>query len=194
MRARGLVERHHLQGDEDRAIPTFSLAYYDGKRERDQERELPGLQVKDEHSGAVWSSAVPAKGVDQYAINFVVACLNECGYTRIILKSDDEPAIKALKESVKGATKVEVVLEEAKTGDHQSNGSVEQAVNETKKQVRAMKSWLEEKLEISINDRHAILTWLARHANFLITRYRVGQDGKTGDCVPFEERCFQGCN
>ena len=181
LRARGLVERHHLQGGEDRAIPTISLDYYYyGKRDRDQERELPGLQVKDEHSGTVWSSVVPAQGVDQYAINFVMACLNECGYTRVIMKSDDEPAIKALKEAVKGATKVEVILEEAKTGDHQANGAVEQAVNETKKQVRAMKSWLEEKLGVVIDDRHAILTWLARHANFLITRYRIGQDGKTG--------------
>ncbi|CAK9017766.1 Retrovirus-related Pol polyprotein from transposon TNT 1-94 [Durusdinium trenchii] len=42
-----------------------------------------------------------------------------------------------------------------------------------------MKSALEEKLGKSIPDRHAIWTWLARHACFLISRYRVGPDGRT---------------
>ncbi|CAK8995863.1 Retrovirus-related Pol polyprotein from transposon TNT 1-94 [Durusdinium trenchii] len=70
-------------------------------------------------------------------------------------------------------------VEEGKTGDKPSTGSVESAVKETKRQCRAMKSALEEKLGKSIPDRHAIWTWLARHACFLISRYRVGPDGRT---------------
>lgn len=74
---------------------------------------------------------------------------------------------------------IEVVLEEGKTGDKQATGSVEVSVRETKRQCRAMKSYLEEKFGLQIPERHAILTWLARHGNFLMSRYRVGQDGRT---------------
>ncbi|CAK9049785.1 Retrovirus-related Pol polyprotein from transposon TNT 1-94 [Includes: Protease [Durusdinium trenchii] len=98
---------------------------------------------------------------------------------RIILKSDNEVSIKALKDSIKAAAKTELSLEEGKTGDKPSTGSVESAVRETKRQCRAMKSALEEKMGKSIPDRHAIWTWLARHACFLISRYRVGPDGRT---------------
>ncbi|CAK8992462.1 unnamed protein product [Durusdinium trenchii] len=75
------------------------------------------------------------------------------GYRRIILKSDNEVSIKALKDSIKAAAKTELSLEEGKTGDKPSTGSVESAVKETKRQCRAMKSALEEKLGKSIPDR-----------------------------------------
>ncbi|CAK8985662.1 unnamed protein product [Durusdinium trenchii] len=81
------------------------------------------------------------------------------GYRRIILKSDNEVSIKALKDSIKAAAKTELSLEEGKTGDKPSTGSVESAVKETKRQCRAMKSALEEKLGKSIPDRHAIWTF-----------------------------------
>ena len=42
-----------------------------------------------------------------------------------------------------------------------------------------MKSALQEKLGMEVSDRHPIWSWLSRHANFLISRFRIGQDGKT---------------
>ena len=34
---------------------------------------------------------------------------------------------------------------------------------------------------MEIPDAHPVLTWLARHANFLMSRFRInGHDGKTG--------------
>ena len=122
---------------------------------------------------------VPSKGSDAFATNFILGVLDEVGYRRLILKSDNENAIKALKSAVKAAAKVEVVLEESKTGDHQSNGLAEVAVRESKRQCRAMKSALEEKMGKPIDERHPILSWLARHGNFLMSRYRLGQDGRT---------------
>ena len=74
---------------------------------------------------------------------------------------------------------MDLILEEGKTGDRPSNGSVESAVRESKRQARAMKSSLQEKMGHEIPEKHAILTWMARHGNFLISRYRVGQDGRT---------------
>ena len=179
--ARGLHEQHKATPSrDDRGLPTVSLDYfYFGGEGRGTEGELPNLQVKDESTGMLWASTIPAKGADTFTTNFVLSCLDEMGYRRIILKSDNEVSIKALKDSIKAAAKTELSLEEGKTGDKPSTGSVESAVKETNRQCRAMKSALEEKLGKSIPDRHAIWTWLARHACFLISRYRVGPDGRT---------------
>ena len=97
-------------------------------------------------------------------MDYTLGILDECGYNRIILKSDNEPAIKSLKAKVKEFSKVEIALEEGKTG-------------ESKRQCRAMKSALQDNLGMEIHDRHPILTWMARHGNFLVSRFRVGPDG-----------------
>ena len=72
-----------------------------------------------------------------------------------------------------------MIPEESKTGDSRANGCCEVAVRETKGQVKAMKSALEEKLDIKIGERHPILAWIGRHANFMLSRFRVGPDGRT---------------
>ena len=105
--------------------------------EVEPEGELPSLQVKDEYTGYMWCSVVPAKGADNYAVNFVIQCLEESGYRRLVLKSDNENSIKFLKEAVKkGIKTVEIVLEESKTGASQANGACEVAVRETKGRSR----------------------------------------------------------
>ena len=179
MRSRGLMEKHVQQKAEDKSqsVPTLGIDYfYFGK----DEEGLPHLQVRDGHSGMSWASPVPAKGNDPFAVNFMLGVLDEVGYKRLVLKSDNEPAIKALKSSVKDSSKVDIILEESKTGDSQSNGLAEVAVRETKRQCRAMKSALQERLSVEVGEKRPILSWMARHGNFLVSRYRIGQDGRTG--------------
>ena len=138
VRARGLRERHVKVSEDEkaqRAFPMISLDYFwKGANDREREHELPSLQVKDEHSGMTWACVVPAKGPDRFAVDYVLGILDECGYKRIILKSDNEPAIKSLKTKVKEVAKVEIVLEEGKTGDKPSTGAVEVSVRESKRQ------------------------------------------------------------
>jgi hypothetical protein len=43
----------------------------------------------------------------------------------VIMKSNDEPAMLALKEAVRKEASVEIVMEEAPAGDHQANGVAE---------------------------------------------------------------------
>ena len=183
MRSRGLHARHPKIDEREkaeRAFPVIGLDYFwFGKDEKERESELPSLQVKDEHSGMIWSCVVPAKGADGFAVDFILGILDECGYKRVILKSDNEPSIKALKSKVKQVAQVEAILEEGKTGDKPSTGAVESSVKESKRQCRVMKSALQERLGLEIPDRHPILAWLSRHGSFLISRYRVGPDGRT---------------
>ena len=81
----------------------------------------------------LWASTIPT-GPDTFSVNFILACLNETGYKRLILKSDNEPAILALKNEVKAQAKdVEIIMQESPTGDHSANGSVEVAVRDEKR-------------------------------------------------------------
>ena len=132
--SRGLSEQHKKQVEEDKGIPTLSMDYLFFS-EKGEEKGLPHLQVKDERSGMMWCSPVPAKGPDSFAVNFLVGCINEAGYHRMILKSDNEPSIKSLKEKAKESAKVDLILEEGKTGDKPSVGSAESSVRESKRQV-----------------------------------------------------------
>ena len=82
-----------------------------------------------------WATTIAVKEPDLFSVNFMLACLNETGYQRLILKSDGEPAIVALKREVKAKTAgIEVILQEAPTGDHSANGAVEVAIRDEKRQ------------------------------------------------------------
>ena len=100
MRARTTLHRHGSAKDEEEegALPVIAIDYFWYSEER---KDTANLQVKDSKSKHVWASAVPQKGVDDYAVNFLINCLKETGYQRLILKSDNENSIKALKEKVK---------------------------------------------------------------------------------------------
>ena len=54
---------------------------------------------------------------------------------------------------------VEFVMEESPVEEHQSNGTIEVTVREIQKQVRVMKSALEEHMKCEVPSRHPILAF-----------------------------------
>ena len=81
----------------------------------DDPEALKILVVKDSKSKAVFAHAVPKKGVDdkRYSVDKVVEDVLYLGYSRVLLKSDNEPAIvQLLKESL-GSLKVTGDIEQA---------------------------------------------------------------------------------
>ena len=110
----------------------------------------------------------------------VVADVLWLGYSKVLLKSDNEPAIvKLLKESLATlkVSGVDQVGEEySPPYDSQANGAVEAAVKQVKARIRTWKLCLERRIGKRIPPRHPIMTWLAPHATSIV-RYRVrGQD------------------
>ena len=61
------------------------------------------------------------------------------------------------------------VMEESPVEEHQSNGTIEVTVREMQKQVRVMKSALEERMKCEVLSRHPIPG----------VSYQVGRDGRT---------------
>lgn len=91
-----LAHKHNIEEE----IPTVGIDYhYMGKE--GEEGTIPMLAIKDAHSKVVYDMVVTEKGVNSYMVNRVVQSLDLLGHKRIILKSDQEPAIVALCNEVK---------------------------------------------------------------------------------------------
>ena len=100
---------------------------------------------------------------------------------RFIFKSDQEPAILALKERIIEVLgkKYEVLRKESPVGDHQANGEIENAIKELEKQIRVLKIALEQKIPQVLKDDHPLMAWIPEYAGFLLSRFQVAADGKT---------------
>ena len=114
-----------------------------------QRAVLKILVVKDLQSKAIFAHTVTQKGVDAegYAVVRLVEDIKWLGYTKVILKSDNERAIvKLLQESLR-RIKTEVMDQVAKehppSYDSRSNGSIENAVKQAQGHLRTTKFSLE---------------------------------------------------
>ena len=82
------------------------------------------------------------------------------GREDIVNRSDGEHSIVSLKEKAAQLAEVAAVLEESPVGQSRINGEIECAVKEVRGLIWSFKSYLEHKLKIETNRRHAIFTWL----------------------------------
>ena len=127
-----------------------------------------------------FAHVVERKGPVDFTTRRLVADLDWLGLRRLVFKSDQEPAILALKQAVRESMPtVEFVMEESPVEEHQSNGTIELTVRKIQKQVRVMKSALEERMKCEVLSRHPLLAFLVEHAGKLMSRYQVGRDGRT---------------
>ena len=133
MRARATWDRHLEVQDPEDGDPTLSMDYFFfGEQEA---KETTRLVIVDSVSKISWATTLDGK-TSASAVSFVLSCLKETGYRRVVLKSDGEPSIKALKEEVRAkASGIEVVVRETRTGDKRSNGTAEVGVREDKETV-----------------------------------------------------------
>ncbi len=134
----------HRQGPEG-AVPIISFDYLiitkRGIFWRDATVEKSAILikimvVKVSKSKYIGSHVVPVKGLggDRYAAEKLRGDILWLGYSRVLLKSDNEPAILALMKDVLKALKVEVLDQAAPDHppphDSRVNGSVENAVRQ----------------------------------------------------------------
>ena len=64
-------------------------------------------------------------------------------------------------------------------GDHAKNGEIECAVRELKRQMRAVRLALETNLGRKLEPKDPVLAWMPSFAADVISRHRLGSDGKT---------------
>ena len=180
--AKAPAQPHRVSGVETGRdhLVAFDYFFLGGQSSaEDEEPHFKFLVVKDKQSRARFAHAVPMKGAVEHAVQCLRGDLLRLGYRRLAMKSDQEPALKALLKEVARKESIELIFEEAARGDPQSNGMIENGVRSVKEQILTMKLGLEARLNTIIPERHPILTWLASHAADCLTKFEVGKDGKT---------------
>ena len=79
----------------------------------------------------------------------------------------------AFKERVRNEWDKEMVPEESPTGESESNGVVERAIQDVQGQIRTIKDGLEARIGEKYKREQDIVPWLIRHSAQVINRYRV---------------------
>ena len=170
-----------VKDKEGNEIPVVGIDYmfFVKEGENEEENGMPTIVIKDSKSKVSWARVLKRKGVEVYSVKVLSKFLSLMGYKRIIMRSDNEPAILALKEELKKNTEVEIVPEESPAYESKSNGEIEREIQAVQEQFRVMKDGLESRLGKRIPRGHVMIPWLVAHASDAMVRYKVGDDGKT---------------
>ena len=168
----------HRASEDISDIPITGMGYsYMG------EQEEPGcaacLAITDQRSKAIVAIVVPRKGRDPYVEDRRVQAFNFMGYKRALVRSDQEPALCALIDDLKGSWSGEPMHERAPRGDHKANGSIESGVRTVGAQIRGLKIALEERYNITLDHTSTIIPWIVEYAGWLVTRFGIGREGRT---------------
>ena len=180
VRARGKAADHVKQEDQEKSVPSIHIDYWFMRDGRGEESRTV-IEMKDSESKAFAAHAVPRKGDFQWAAKKMVEDLADMGHgkSKVIIKSDQENAIKGFAESVKKERDAETLIEYSKVKDSQSNGTGERSVQEHEGITRTMKLALERRLGRLVPSTHPVMTWLVEHAAVVLNRFHVSRDGRT---------------
>ena len=156
-------------------------------RARNRGDAVKCLLIRDHLSKSVFAHVVPHKGTDENNIvaDMVISDLEWLGYSRIILKTDGEPAVRALAKRVIELAKVEVkdltqiTAEQSAAYDSQSNGGTEVGVQLVRGLFRTLRLCLEARLDATIPVDHAMTAWMIEHTCLLYNISVKGNDGLT---------------
>ena len=123
-------------------VPIDYMLMHDNQGEGEG-KGMPIIVIKDRKTRVIRVRVVPQKGNRWYGIKALSGVIEGLGHPKIILKSDQEPALISLKDAAKSEARVNLVMEESPEYEPRSNGEVERAIQTTQGQVRTMKDRLE---------------------------------------------------
>ena len=144
------------------------------------------LLVRCFNSKNMFAHVVPQKGDDEegYCASLVANDVLWLGHTCVILKSDNENAVLALRRraarTLKLVEHMQNVQEESPAAyDSQSNGGIEVGVRIIRGMFRTLKLCLEARLNKYVPVNHPITAWLLEHTCMLLNARARGSDGQT---------------
>ena len=162
-------------------------------------KENPIIVMVDEITGDKYARATGRKGVGDngeldWLIQDMVEELKSWGHTggsngHIIMKCDNENAVKALRDAVGRLLGGRIIPENPPKGESQSNGRIEEAGRTVRGFVRVLKDQIEDNAKISLDGTDPIVQWMIRWGAMLPSRFLVGKDGKTSHERKRGRRC-----
>ena len=110
----------------------------------------------------------------------IAKIINTIGYRQVLIKCDQEPAIKAVLAEAKKLFNQEAMIEHAPKEAHErSNGEAEVTVQQVHGLARTLKEQVQDRAACVISAKHPVLTWLIEYAGTMITAFGRGTDGFT---------------
>ena len=193
VRGRGRNRPHRKDEDEEapdaNQVSRVSMDYFFMNKNDKAASDNPMILMLEEETGNVYMRATGMKGLGEgthmeWLIKDMHEELKSWGHPggeghKIIFKSDGEPAIVAVRETLGRYHGGTVIPEQPPRGESQSNGRVEEAGKTIRGMVRVYVSQLEERANVEIEPEDVILQWAIRWAAMAYARYKVGEDGKT---------------
>ena len=192
VRAKGVDERHlrrpageraEAQGVDHMPEIQFDHAYLSSVNEKVVQLRM--RTILDTSTGYGTACVIDVKGGgDKYAISSAVSFLKELEYTRFRLRTDPEPAIRAMVDAVVKCLSddraVEQILpEETVPERHAGLGGLEGWHNLLQGHIRALRLDVEDRFGSIVGVTHQGVSWLVRHATWLLNRFQRRQNGAT---------------
>ena len=183
----------HRSSPSGRTIPVIHMDYacltekglfrLDELSEEDLEHAVLVIVGYCSSSRSPFIHVVPSKATsnDKFAAERIVDDIVYLGHTRVILRSDNEPALLALVTDALKGLRIHLLDSAAAEGsvpyDPQTAGAAEVLVRNLKGQVRAMHLTLDHFMDKHVPVTHPLIAWLVEHAAFVRLTGVIGQDG-----------------
>ena len=193
VRSRARNAPHHKKAPDDPPeeikVPRIHMDYFFMSREDEAASSNPMLVIVDERSGSRYARLVGRKGLGSdgemdWLVEDILITLKGWGHAggaagHVIMKSDGEPAILAVKNAVMQRLGGVCVPEQPAKGEKAENGRIEEAG----KTIRQLFCTFLYRMERGVDDKipldACIIPWIARWAAICYSRFHVGRDGKT---------------
>ena len=138
-------------------------------------------------SKSVFAHVVPCSGCtteSKHIEDVVSSDVAWLGYSRLLLKSDNEPGLVNLVKAALLKIKCEVGVDQASREhsfeyDSRSNGGTEIGIRNVRGLFRTLKLCLEKRIGHKIPAHHPLTSWLLEHTAMLMSSQVVGPDGRT---------------
>jgi len=138
------------------------------------------LAMRELKTGMMLGMVVPRKGLAESWIERRVAqFMNSFGYKKVLLRSDNENSIVALRKMIIKLCDAEVIDEDSIKGESQTNGLAEVGVKIIEGIVRTLKIDLEKNMKKAVDNKSVALAWLVEHSCVVYNRCTVCSDGRT---------------
>ena len=183
-----------------RNIPVISMDYM-FVNNKGEDHANPTLVIKDHWRGGVWAFMVIRKGSQTtYISQRVAKIISSLGYREVVIKCDQEPAIKELQRDIReemwkelkqaaenlkesrGDDRViiesgsSIMLENSPVGESQSNGMIERTIQSVQEQIRVIKNTIEEEASMKIDSTSHVWPWLIEYAAFTLYAFKIDDD------------------
>jgi hypothetical protein len=165
MAGKSRIAQHIVQpSDRERLGVTVHMDYAFMVPEEAEKDMQPTLVIYDDDKKTMWALAVEQKGVTEGIVRYLVGALDQSGYQgqKLTMKTDQEPAILALKRAVSAERVGETVPIEAPVGASKSNGMMENAVKLWQEQLRTIKHDVESRFKKKIEVDSVLSPGLSR--------------------------------